>query len=213
MKKDIIVLTKSDKRSGYCVAGIDKVTGEWIRVVSSNSITENAVPPGDLIAEDGTQVEVYDIVEIEFIKHIPTDVQPENYLYNECVPWKIKGKSNLREVIAIHGYDDTDYVFENDDNRLNSSEALWIESSLLLLKVEQPRYNVRTFPERKVLQMNFKYKGISYCYFKVTQTELKNRYFAKRDDWYLANTDVFVFSLTDRYKDGRYYKVVAQALV
>ena len=33
MKKDIIVLTKSDKRAGYCVAGIDRLTGEWVRIV------------------------------------------------------------------------------------------------------------------------------------------------------------------------------------
>lgn len=33
MKKDVIVLTLSDKNKRYCVAGIDVVTREWIRLV------------------------------------------------------------------------------------------------------------------------------------------------------------------------------------
>lgn len=39
MEKKIIILTKSKKHSGYCVAGIDYETGEWIRLVSSDSET------------------------------------------------------------------------------------------------------------------------------------------------------------------------------
>lgn len=155
MKKEIIILTKSDKRAGYCVAGIDKKTGEWIRVISSNNATEHAVPGADLICDDGKEVDIYDIVEIEFIRVAPTNVQPENYLYNEKVQWKKKGKSNLDEVLRIH----------------------------------------------------------DYSFFKITQKDLKEKYSAKAEGWYPTGTDTFVFSLTDKYKDGRYYKVVAQALM
>ena len=81
MKKEIIILTKSDKRAGYCIAGIDKETGEWVRVISSNWMTEHAVPGSDLVCDDGKEVDIYNVVEIEFIKAVPTNVQPENYLY------------------------------------------------------------------------------------------------------------------------------------
>lgn len=43
MEKKIIILTKSKKHSGYCVAGIDYETGEWIRLVSSDLETEGAL--------------------------------------------------------------------------------------------------------------------------------------------------------------------------
>lgn len=213
MKKEIIILTKSDKRAGYCIAGIDKKTGEWIRVISSNDSTEHAVPGADLVCDDGREVDIYDIVEIEFIKAAPTNVQPENYLYNEKVQWKKKGKSNLDEILRIHGYDNFDYVFGNIQNRLEGNEVYLAESSLLLLKVDNPRYNVKRFPERTLFQMNFSYKKREYSFFKITQKDLKEKYSAKSEGWYSAGTDTFVFSLTDKYKDGRYYKVVAQALM
>ncbi len=211
MKKDIIILTKSDKRMGYCVAGIDRQTGEWIRVVSSNASTEHAVPGQHLVCDDGQIVDIYDIVEIDFIRAVPKDVQPENYLYNETVQWRKKGKSDLSEVLHIHGYDNAGYVFGNTANRLEKSEVHLVGQSLLLLKVERPMYNVKYFPERTVLQLNFSYKSKSYSFFKVTQKDLKEKY--KIEGRYATGTNVFVFSLTDQYIDGRYYKVVAQALM
>lgn len=213
MKKEIIILTKSDKRAGYCVAGIDRKTGEWVRVISSNETTEHAVPRADLICEGGKEIDIYDIVEIEFIKSMPTNVQPENYLYNENVQWKKKGKSNLEEVLKIHGYDNVNYVFGSVQNRLEQKEIYLAKSSLLLLNVDNSRYNVKCFPERTILQMNFSYKKEEYSFFRITQKDLKQKYSTKAEGWYPTGTDTFVFSLTDKYKDGRYYKVVAQALM
>lgn len=211
MKREIIILTKSDKRMGYCVAGIDRQTGEWIRVVSSNAATEYAVAERDLICDNRQRVDIYDIVEIDFIRAVPTAVQPENYLYNEKVRWRKKGKSNLEQVLHIHGYDAADYVFGNTANRLEEDEVSLAGQSLLLLNVEKPIYDVKHFPERTVLQLNFRYKNNSYSFFKITQKELKEKYTV--EGRYSTGTNVFVFSLTDKYKDGRYYKVVAQALM
>lgn len=210
VKKDIIILTKSDKRMGYCVAGIDRQTGEWVRVVSSNASTEHAVPDKDLVCDNGQVVDIYDIVEIDFIRAVPTTVQPENYLYNERVKWRKKGKSSLDEVLHIHGYDDASYVFGNTANRLKEDEVHLAGRSLLLLNVDQSKYNVKHFPERTILQLNFCYKGENYTFFKVTQKDLREKY--KVEGWYQTGTNVFVFSLTDQHVDGKYYKVVAQAL-
>ena len=58
MEKKIIILTKSKKHSGYCVAGIDYETGEWIRLVSSDLETEGAVPCEDLQCSNGETLEV-----------------------------------------------------------------------------------------------------------------------------------------------------------
>ena len=62
MEKTIIILTKSKKHSGYCVAGIDYKTGEWIRLVSSDIETEGAVPMKDLLFSNGEILEIYDII-------------------------------------------------------------------------------------------------------------------------------------------------------
>ena len=213
MKKDIIILTKSDKRAGYCIAGIDVSNGEWIRLVSSNEETENAVPMRDIVCSNGDMVEIYDIVEVDIVKPMPTKVQPENYLYNENTKWVKKGKSSLDEVITLHGYDCPEFVFGNTDKELTEENVDMAKDSLLLLKVSNPRYNIKVFPERTVVQLDFFYRNCFYSYLKITQKDLKRYYETKPEGKYTAHTNVFVFSLTDKYKNGKYYKVVAQALV
>lgn len=212
MEKKIIILTKSKKHSGYCVAGIDYETGEWIRLVSSDSETEGAVPWEDLQYSNGETLEVYDIIMCRLLRKCGTIVQPENCLYDETVKWEKVGKSNLDEVIKIHGYDSVDYVFENEDTKL---PADWIFSgnpSLCLLKVKDASIWVKTFEDKKI-SLNFTYDDIQYKYMSISQIDLLNYYRNKTDDSYPLGTVTVVFSLTDKYyRNGKYYKVVAQIL-
>ncbi len=41
----------------------------------------------DIVCSNGDMVEIYDIVEVDIVKPMPTKVQPENYLYNENTKW------------------------------------------------------------------------------------------------------------------------------
>ena len=212
MEKKIIILTKSKKHSGYCVAGIDYETGEWIRLVSSDLETEGAVPCEDLQCSNGETLEVYDIIMCRLLRKCGTIVQPENCLYDETVKWKKVGKSNLDEVIKIHGYDSVEYVFENEDTKL---PADWIFSgnpSLCLLKVKDASIWVKTFEDKKI-SLNFTYDDVRYKYMSISQIDLMNYYRNKTDDSYPLGTVTVVFSLTDKYYwNGKYYKVVAQIL-
>ena len=212
MEKKIIILTKSKKHSGYCVAGIDYETGEWIRLVSSDLETEGAVPWEDLQCSNGETLEVYDIIMCRLLRKCGTIVQPENCLYDENVKWEKVGKSNLDEVIKIHGYDSVEYVFENEDTKL---PADWIFSgnpSLCLLKVKDASIWVKTFEDKKI-SLNFTYDDIQYKYMSISQIDLLNYYRNKTDDSYPLGTVTVVFSLTDKYYwNGKYYKVVAQIL-
>lgn len=212
MEKKIIILTKSKKHSGYCVAGIDYETGEWIRLVSSDLETEGAVPCEDLQCSNGETLEVYDIIMCRLLRKCGTIVQPENCLYDETVKWKKVGKSNLDEVIKIHGYDSVEYVFENEDTKL---PADWIFSgnpSLCLLKVKDASIWVKTFEDKKIY-LNFTYDDVRYKYMSISQIDLLNYYRNKTDDSYPLGTVTVVFSLTDKYYwNGKYYKVVAQIL-
>ena len=212
MEKKIIILTKSKKHSGYCVAGIDYETGEWIRLVSSDSETEGAVPREDLQYSNGETLEVYDIIMCRLLRKCGTKVQPENCLYDETVKWEKVGKSNLDEVIKIHGYDSVEYVFENEDTKL---PADWIFSgnpSLCLLKVKDASIWVKTFEDKKI-SLNFTYDDVRYKYMSISQIDLLNYYRNKTDDSYPLGTVTVVFSLTDKYYwNGKYYKVVAQIL-
>ena len=212
MEKKIIILTKSKKHSGYCVAGIDYETGEWIRLVSSDSETEGAVPREDLQYSNGETLEVYDIIMCRLLRKCGTIVQPENCLYDETMKWEKVGKSNFDEVIKIHGYDSVDYVFENEDTKLPADWKFSGNPSLCLLKVKDASIWVKTFEDKKI-SLNFTYDDIQYKYMSISQIDLLNYYKNKTDDSYPLGTVTVVFSLTDKYYwNGKYYKVVAQIL-
>lgn len=212
MEKKIIILTKSKKHSGYCVAGIDYETGEWIRLVSSDSETEGAVPWEDLQYSNGETLEVYDIIMCRLLRKCGTIVQPENCLYDETMKWEKVGKSNFDEVIKIHGYDSVDYVFENEDTKLPADWRFSGNPSLCLLKIKDASIWVKTFEDKKI-SLNFTYDDIQYKYMSISQIDLLNYYKNKSDNPYPLGTVTVVFSLTDKYYwNGKYYKVVAQIL-
>lgn len=166
-----------------------------------------------MVCEDGNEVEVLDLVEVDIISACPSRVQPENYLYNENVKWKRIRTSNINEVIDIHGIDNPQYVFGNSDVKLTDDNIHLARRSLLLLEVENPTYFIKTFPNGKKVQLNFTYNGYMYRYLKVTQQDIYNYYMNQPDGIYNADTNLFVFSLTDKYElSGKYYKVMAQAL-
>lgn len=212
MKKTIIILTKSKKHSGYCVAGIDYETGEWIRLISSDNETEGAVPRDDLVFSNGQILEVYDIITCELVKPCGTEVQPENWLYDEDMKWKMVGKSNLAEVLEIHGYNSMNYIFENEDVKLPADWEFESNSSLCLAKINNAFVWVKTFEEKKI-SLNFTYNNVQYRYMSISQTDILDYYKNKPDGSYPLGTVYAVFSLTDRYYwNGKYYKVVAQIL-
>lgn len=170
MKKTIIILTKSKKHSGYCVAGIDYETGEWIRLTSSDKEIEGAVPREDLTFSNGRFLEVYDIISCELVKSCGTVVQPENWLYDESVKWEKIGQSNLDEVLKIYGSDSMDYILGNEDIKLSSDWKFEGNPSLCLVRIENASIWVKTFEEKKV-SLNFTYNGVQYRYMSISQMD------------------------------------------
>lgn len=77
-KRQIVILAKSKKGSGHCIAGIDYKTGEWLRPISKSghegSIAKNVVE----------NINIFDVVEIDFLDNCENKVQSENYYYNDC---------------------------------------------------------------------------------------------------------------------------------
>ena len=79
---DVAILTKSAKNGGYCVAGIDMDTRQWIRLVSSDANSCGALFSQDLQYKDGTYCEPFDIARIPILGKHPHVYQPENVLIN-----------------------------------------------------------------------------------------------------------------------------------
>lgn len=208
MRKTIIVLTKSFKHGNYCIAGIDINTGEWVRPVSNYQNIEGAVLIQDATYDNGNQVELFDVVTINFIGHYPKPCQRENYLYDSNKKWFYVRKSSLQEVLSIINQSNINYIFENNSRALNDSEITG--QSLMLVKIQNPAIWVKTF-ERKRLTISFTYNNNDYSFISVSDINLFNAYKTYPDGKYsLGMYRYAVFSLTGRYKDGNYYKMLAQ---
>ena len=52
MTKEVAILTKSSKHGGFCVAGVDLDTGEWVRLVSDDVQSHGALSRRDITYED-----------------------------------------------------------------------------------------------------------------------------------------------------------------
>lgn len=211
MYKEIIVLARSSKKGGYCVAGVDTITGEWIRPISNDILNEGAVPLSDIIYSNSEKVEIFDIVRIRLTSHSSTRSQPENYIYDNRERWKRVGKSSLKEVIKFRGYDEPDRIFYNTKKSVTESEING-QPSLLLLNVKNSYIFIKTFPEKKKIQLNFEYNNEEYKFIAISDERINKIYRDMADGSYneQANLSV-VFSLTDKFAGtNEYYKMAAQ---
>ena len=80
MTKDIIILTKSKKDNGYCVAGIESETGKWIRLVSPNKLLNGSLTDFDMQMTNGEICEPLDFVRVEISQAVPSGCQTENHM-------------------------------------------------------------------------------------------------------------------------------------
>ena len=77
MKHDLVLMAKSKKRRGYCVAGIDCNTGDWIRL---NIQGRESVPRYMLRFADDTEPDLLDVISVDIFDKDDTEpFQPENY--------------------------------------------------------------------------------------------------------------------------------------
>lgn len=207
MIKDIIVLTKSYKHGGFCVAGIDCNDGGWIRLISNDNETENAVPYDQLLLDDGTELQVFDVIRCNLIKQEGNLIQPENWFY-EMVPWIKLRTSNLKEVLELHNEDRPWRIFGTRQYNLDEAHALNCGYSLCLLHIK----NINIVVKGGNTKVNFIYNGEQYQFFGLSQIDLHEIYSNREDGIYNFLDDLYVVcSLTGRYeKDGKYYKMIAQ---
>ena len=77
MKKTVLILTKSAKTGGYCVAGIDVNTRQWIRLVTDNEEVHHSLTDENMVCSNGRVCDKLDVVEVDFIGNAPLPISPK----------------------------------------------------------------------------------------------------------------------------------------
>ena len=112
--KTILILAKSKKYGGTCLAGKDIETYQWVRPVlveQKKGFTQEEFTKVGIKFED---FELEDLITMSFIKPTPLNFQPENELVNLNIPWKIHYEARA----SSSPLDDVDYP---DAQRHNDS--------------------------------------------------------------------------------------------
>jgi|BioPla2DNA2_1021312.scaffolds.fasta_scaffold36164_4 hypothetical protein len=216
MDKTIILLACSRKMSNYCVAGIDLITGEWIRIISEDASIQHAVRKSDMVYEDGTYPQLFDIVNIKCKQHAPSYYQPENWVLDNRYYWEKLGTASLDYVLKIHPIDSPDHIFYDNCWKIDTNYIARLDPrqrySLTLISPSSLHICIgpsKNYPNKKSIKAQFRYKGQLYQYITVTDIEYENIYSQYRDGIYIVDKNVLlVLSLADLY-EGYHYKLVA----
>lgn len=206
MKKRMIVMTVSSKNRGYCVAGIDIKTHRWIRLVTEDKESKGALSSTDLLCNDGRRIEVLDVIEVDVICELPTEIQPENFLLDtsECI-YKVS-KKEFDEALGYLEQPKIMYIFGNTYPYAKEAKVRGLGYSLILVEVTdlwvKQVFNKEKEPKTKV---DFIYYHDKYENLAVTDP-----------DFYLKDLKVnkayLVISIGASYNDN-YYKFVSKIFI
>ena len=217
--KTIIILAKSAKNNNYCIAGINVDTNEWVRPVSSDQSISEAVPLDDVVCSDNIQLQVLDVVKIQFNDNLNNNpIQPENLYYDEHYRWRKINEVNIQYVTGFHGFDNRNAIFYNYDRSIPEAEIKGMpqlyRESLLLLPIENLIIDVEHRNGNPKFYANFEYNGRQYKKFGVSDIDIINNFMDhKEGQYFLKKNANVVFSLTNPFHyNSKCYKMIAQVV-
>lgn len=202
-KVELIVLTKSSKFSGYCVAGIERKSGKWIRLVTENVTSYGAVEEKNLIYEDGGCCKILDIIEAPVISGMEDVLQPENVLLVVSEYIRFLGRATMEDVLKVHPVEMKNFIFGNQYQYVTEQKVEEIRYSLTLVEVHDLYIKQVINPEGKCkTKADFIYQGYKYENMSVTDY----RFYSIEEMLYAGA--YIVVSIGTPY-NGRYYKFIS----
>lgn len=205
MYRDIVVLTKSRKLGGHCIAGIDIHTGEWVRPVATyNYEHQKTLFADDAMYDNGREVEVLDVVRVP-IKAQPlrSIYQPENVAVMYKAPWEKLGEMAFAEVLRRFPQEEPEFIYDDTRHKFPEEERCWRDfGSLLLVPVEDVLISTLEGYKTKV---NLSYHGREYRYLSLTDTDLEGI-----EEQYFPGRSYVVVSLAETAYKGYFFKYVAK---
>lgn len=215
MEKEVIILTKSDKNGGYCVAGIDIATGNFIRIVSEDIVSEHALFDNHLIYRGSHEyVDIMDVVKVKLKGKDNCWYQPENYVIqgnNSFEKIRVANKDEIRDYLM-----DLDYVFYNDEKCVTPEliREFRDKYSLVIFKVDKLKLWLDNRNNQKLLA-NFEYNNVEYSYINITDHNITQRYISnvaeKSPRPYIMYNPILIMSLGTLYQ-GSHFKLIANII-
>lgn len=195
----VIVLTKSDKNGGFCVAGIDVETGNFVRLVSNNSFSHYAIPQHYM-----QNIDVLDVIDVSVNRCVPSFCQQENVEVRLEQWQKICSIStdDLKQLVN----NDLPFIFVDDCFYLEETDAQKLSYSLMMVQVSNLSITRNQYNKTKA---RFYYNGTWYSNMSITDPQFYNF------EGFIGNA-ILVISIPDvghtseYYSESRCYKFVSK---
>jgi|ERR1041385_8788902 hypothetical protein len=214
----IVCLANSRKPGGSCVAGLEVTgpgLGKWIRPISARPTEEVSLE--ERRYQNGQDVQLLDVVDIDFLEHRPHSCQVENHVIDDNVHWRLVGKlpnNQLRAHATAVGplWLDASSSGKGLNDRVHGADADKLDHSLKLVLPGALRIRVVTAYGKRQVRAAFDLGEHQYD-LTVTDPTLETRYLAKADgEFPYPGEAVACISLGEPYKDGYRYKLVASII-
>lgn len=222
--KRIVCLANSRKPpSGRCIAGKEVVGagfGAWLRPVSSRPSRE--ISEEERRFEDGTDVQVLDIVDVPLGDPLPDRHQRENRLIDDGYYWARAGRCGWDDLAAaVDGHGDVLWSNGNssghgENDRVAETDLGGIDHSLLLVHPHDVHIQVATeggglYPVRRRVRAGFRLGDHEYL-LSVTDPPVERRYLAGDDGVFPVAEAVICVSLGEVFH-GFAYKLAASVIL
>lgn len=210
--KTIVVLAKSIKHGGHCVAGKDVNTGKWVRVVSdtngaelSNQQCKCTNTQWQMNGNQPYNPKILQKLKINFSQVAPLINQPENHVVSENIVWQQEYRIDLSD---LKNYLDNPISLWDEGSSINYHEIesgnILISQSLYLVQVTNLKlYSYIDNYNKTKRRASFSYNEYDYD-FPVTDPNF---------DSILSNSsqllNILCISLGEQYTDGVCYKIIA----
>ena len=202
MTMDIVILTKSTMKGGYCVSGIDVQSHEWIRLVADSTGSPLNDRLMTCIDEEGMSkhCEPLDVVRVD-VETVPLLNHTENCRVKDSadVVMRRLGTMTLDDVVQLLPSETHEYVYGNSAESLSEDEMRGFGFKYSLMMIRVKNLSLRTN------KADFDYNGIHYRNMSVTDPYYHG-FSAGLGDAYIV---VSMPSAPDR-RSKRYYKLIAK---
>lgn len=203
MKRQVLILAKSYKNKGYCVAGVDAVTGAWVRLVSNDS--GGALDKYGVI---GVNDDLLHILQVEELGPRPLPYHPENILIRDSSARIDSVKYTIADALKLHPAENYPYLYGNTQPYIDEETIRGIGYSLVLVEVSdlvltyRSTHNDNIKPSASFVYNGKRYQGISV-------TDPKYDYDPAQREIRHARAHLVVSLPSTPFPEGCYYKFVA----